>query len=131
MTQDSTNVDYNAQLAQEHEDIRDKVRRGMLPRETIIAFLYHYAKVEELAKQHSRPLAIFKLVMDNAINDADLTERQRYCMEQHYIEGMTQVEVAQQLDITQQAVGKHLRLAIDKIRENTKGVDYDFDRYKR
>jgi len=103
----------------------------LLPRETIIAYLSNYSSVEEASINYSHSLAIFKIVMDSAIEKATLSDRQRECAWRYYVRGDTQSSIAGDLGVSQATINEHINVAIDKIRRQTKGVDDDFREYKR
>lgn len=59
--------------------------------------------------------------LERAINNADLTERQYEVLYLMYEKGWTQVEVASEFDIAQQAVSVHKNAAIKKIADSMTG----------
>ena len=53
--------------------------------------------------------------LDNAILDAELTDRQLEAVRLYYIEGLEQKEIVHKLGISQQAISLRLSKAIEKI----------------
>lgn len=60
--------------------------------------------------------------LDIVLDRASLTDKQRYILENYWIAGYTQEEVAKTLGITQQMVEKHCRAVKKKIRKILKGM---------
>ena len=57
------------------------------------------------------------LDLDSIIYKANLTDKQRYILDNYWIAGYTQDEVAKQLGITQQMVEKHSRAIKKKVQK--------------
>ena len=55
--------------------------------------------------------------LENIITRANLTDKQKYIMENYWIAGFTQDEVAKRLGITQQMVEKHSRAIKKKVKK--------------
>lgn len=57
-----------------------------------------------------------KRILSRAIRHG-LTERQRYCLTKHYLEGMQMKDIAKELGVTKSTVSRHIRAATLKLRK--------------
>ena len=56
-----------------------------------------------------------RLVLQDALGSAHLSEKQKEVLEAVYIDGLSQEETAKRLDISQPTVARHIEYAIEKI----------------
>lgn len=99
------------------------MRAGKYTVPYIVSLIQNRDKVSE-QRFYKADLSASDLLMDLEIilNKAKLTDKQRYILENCWVEGYTQDEVALELGVTQQMVEKHCRAIEKKIRKILKDM---------
>lgn len=77
--------------------------------------LKKYNKLRAYAEKGNTAWHSVKIDLDEALNKVKLTDKQRYCIEEHLINGLTLNDVAELMQITTTNVKKHVDVAILKI----------------
>ena len=82
---------------------------------TIKNLLMQYNRLEQYAAKGNTAWHSIKIDLDIALECSRLTDKQLYCIEQHLINNITLENIAEDLDITEKNVKKHVDCAITKI----------------
>lgn len=82
---------------------------------TIKNLLMKYNRLEQYAAKGNVVWHSIKIDLDRALQYAGLTDKQEYCIEQHLINNCTLENIADDLNVNEKNVKKHVDCAILKI----------------
>lgn len=88
-------------------------------RETTVSDQYHfdmaayrdYFRCDDNSKDKKQMLSILCKALKT-----ELTERQRYCLEEYYLRGRKMKDIAESLNLSPSTVTRHIRRATEKLR---------------
>lgn len=101
-----------------------------------LIFTDYYEKKTQLTLELMLPLKaeqersnsprLYELLSDlnTAIDEADLTEIQRYCLRKYYIDGLTQQEIADSRGVHKSSVNRSLKSAVIRLSDVFRAWDY-------
>lgn len=77
-----------------------------------------YQRFCESGNDNREEIKRMKIYISKAIKH-ELTQKQRYCLCEYYLHQRTMTDIANELSISQPAVTKHIKRAVEKLKRQT------------